>query len=93
MADRLHVDPVSLEGIADRLLRSGEGLRAVAAGAPGTPDAGMDTPIFDELLGRLGRSAAGLADGLGAAAARVTAANQAYAAEDAGSAQSINGSR
>jgi hypothetical protein len=93
MADRLHVDPVSLEGIADQLLRSGEGLRAAVGGAPGTPDAGMDTPIFNELLVRLGQSASGLAEGLSAAAARVTQASQTYADEDSGNAQSINGSR
>jgi hypothetical protein len=93
MADRLHVDPVSLEGIADQLLRSADGLRAAAGSAPGAPDAGMDTPIFNELLVRLGQSASGLAEGLGAAAARVTEAGQTYAAEDSGNAQSINGSR
>jgi hypothetical protein len=93
MVDRLHVDPVSLEGIADQLLRPGEGLRAAVGGAPGTPDAGMDTPIFNELLVRLGQSASGLAEGLSAAAARVTQASQTYADEDSGNAQSINGSR
>jgi hypothetical protein len=93
MADRLHVDPVSLEGIADQLMRSADGLGAAVGGAPGAPDAGMDTPIFNELLVRLGQSASALAEGLGAAAARVTRANQTYADEDAGNAQSINGNR
>ncbi|MEU4622730.1 hypothetical protein AB0G04_22515 [Actinoplanes sp. NPDC023801] len=93
MTDRLHVDPVSLEGIADQLLRAGQSLGTTAAGLPGTPDAGMDTPIFNDLLVRLTRSATGLAEGLGAAASRVTEAGQAYAAEDAGNAQSINGGR
>ena len=93
MTDRLHVDPLSLEQIADRLLRSGESLGTAAAGGPGTPDAGIDTPIFDDLLTRHTLSAAGLARGLGEAAARVTEANQAYTAEDAGNAQSIAGGR
>jgi hypothetical protein len=93
MADRLHVDPVPLEGIVDQLLRSSDGLRAAVGSAPGTPDAGMDTPIFNELLVRLGQSASGLAEGLGAAAARAVEAGQTYATEDAGDAQSINGIR
>ena len=93
MSDRLHVDQVSLEGIADRLRRSGDSLQAVGAGAPAAPDAGVDTPIFNELLTRLTIDATNLAGGLGAAAARVVQANQMYADEDLGNARNITGGR
>lgn len=93
MTDRLHVDPVSLEGIADQLRRSGGTLRAAAGGGPGTPDAGTDTPIFEDLITRLVEDATALAGGLDQAAARVLQANQAYADEDIANARDISGSR
>jgi hypothetical protein len=92
MTDRLHVDPVSLEGIADQLRRSGGTLRAAGGAGPGTPDAGADTPIFEDLITRLVQDAVTLAGGLDAAAARVVHANQAYADEDFANARNI-GSR
>jgi hypothetical protein len=92
MTDRLHVDPVSLEGIADQLRRAGDTLRA-AGGGPGTPDAGTDTPIFEDLITRLVEDAIALAGGLDEAAARVLQASQAYAAEDLANARDISGSR
>ncbi|MEU4156924.1 hypothetical protein [Actinoplanes sp. NPDC026670] len=93
MTDRLHVDPVSLEGIADQLRRSGGTLRAAGAGGPGTPDAGADTPIFEDLITRLVQDATALAGGLDEAADRVLMANQAYADEDLANARNISGSR
>lgn len=93
MSDRLHVDTVSLEGIADRLQRSGDSLQAAGSGAPATPDAGVDTPIFNELLARLTLDTTNLAGGLGAAAARVIQANQVYADEDLGNARNLTGGR
>jgi hypothetical protein len=92
MTDRLHVDPVSLEGIADRLRRSGGALRAASGGGPGTPDAGTDTPIFEDLITRLVQNATALAGGLDEAAARVLQANRTYADEDLANARNI-GSR
>jgi hypothetical protein len=56
MTDRPHADPVPLEGITDRPGRPGDSPQA--AGASG-PDAGVGTPIFDELLARHARDLTG----------------------------------
>ncbi|GIE74664.1 hypothetical protein Aph02nite_06140 [Actinoplanes philippinensis] len=93
MTDRLHVDPLSLEGIADQLRRSGDTLRAAAGGGPGTPDAGTDTPIFEDLITRLVQDATALAGGLDEAASRVLQASRTYADEDLANARDISGSR
>ena len=87
----LHVDPVLLDGIADRLRRCGDTLNAAGAGAPATPDAGQDTATIAAIVAALCDSSANLVDGLLETGARVTAARQAYVSEDSAAAGNISG--
>ena len=83
----LHVDPMPLDGIADRLRRCGDTLNAVGAGAPATPDAGPDSATVAALCD----SSANLVDGLVETGARIAAARQAYVSEDSAAAGNISG--
>jgi hypothetical protein len=87
----LHVDPVLLDGIADRLHRRGDTINAVGAGAPTAPDAGQDTATVAAIVAALCDSSANLVDGLLEIGARVTAARQAYVSEDDAAARTISG--
>ena len=93
MTDRLGIDPVSLEGIANRARRTGDTPGATSNGTTAAPEAGDDTPIFTELLARHTPDATGRAQGLGLAATQIIRASQTYVTEELDIARNISGGR
>ena len=78
----LHVDPVLLDGIADRLRRSGDAIDAAGHSAPGLPDAGADSAAIAAVVAGLCGQSAHLVAALHETGSKVTAANRTYVDED-----------
>jgi hypothetical protein len=91
MAGVTHADLPAMDVMARRLSQGGDGLDAVGNGAPGVPNAGEVSGVMGAVIAHLAGCAGDMVLGMKGAGDEVTQARQAYAAQDAGAAQSFRG--
>jgi hypothetical protein len=77
------------ESIASTLDAARAGLESTAGSAPSGVDAGEATALVNQLLARVGESAAGLSEGLGAAGGKVRTSATSFLNVDLGVQQSF----
>lgn len=77
------VDHDALDTISKTLTDASESLDRVGKSVPGTPDAGMATPVITAVLAHMVDNASALVLGLAGAGDDVTESNQTYQEHDA----------